>query len=297
MARILFIFAKLLLLAQLIFIKIKEEEWVQVIKVYGKPFVTKNKEHFSPLVNTTLHFLIVALGLNLLIIFLSFFYRKRQKLAYDKVDNVLAGMQNIYFLLMTGVVISGVLGLMGIDQKSLFTGLSIVAAAIAIITKDYIANIISGIAISFSDEISIGDYVSMDEHRGKVIDISISRLALQNDDDDIIYIPNNTFFTSEIVNYTKKNIRKVNIEFELDTSGLTTIEALETDLVETLADYHDHIEVDTFRLRVVEIRKDSLSLKFQFMLKHINRELEREIRRKTVRRVVNHIRNNQEVGD
>ena len=288
MARILFILTKIILLAGLVFIKVKEEEWALILKPWGK--IVSLGYKFSDLTHALLHFFIFVLGLNLVLIFMSGIYRRRQQLPKGKMDNVLAGLSNIYILLMTAAVVVTVLSFFGIDPKNLFTGLSIVAAAIAIVTKDYIANIISGIAISFSDEISIGDYVQIGEHKGRVTDITISRIALQNDDDDIIFILHNTVFISEIINYTKKGIRKVNIGFELNLIYLDTIEDLEDDLIDTLKDYHEHIEEGSFRLKVVEIHKDSLQLKFQFTLKQINRDLEREIRRKTIRRVVNHIR-------
>jgi small-conductance mechanosensitive channel len=288
MARALFILSKIILFAGLLFIRVKEEEWAVILKPWGK--IISSGHRFSQPVDSVLNFLVFILGVNLLVIILSAFYRRRQKLPKGKRDNVLAGLDNIYFLLMAGAVVMTLLSFFGIDTKSLFTGLSIVAAAIAIITKDYISNIISGIAVSFSDEISIDDYVKIGEHKGKVTDISISRIALLNDDDDIIFIPNNTVFVSDIINYTKKGIRKVNIEFEVDLAHLDTIEELENDLVDSLAEFHDHIEEGSFRLKIVDIRKDNLSLKFQYVLKQINRELEREIRKKTVRRLVNHIK-------
>ena len=291
MARFLFILSKFILLAGLVFVKLKEEEWAQILKPWGK--LVSRGYRFSDLTNSLLNFLIFALGVNLLLIFMSAIYRRRQKLPKGKMDNVLAGLSNIYILLMTGAVIMTLLSFFGIEPKSLFTGLSIVAAAIAIVTKDYIANIISGITISFSDEISIGDYVKIGEHKGRVTDITISRIALQNDDDDIIFILHNTVYISEIINYTKKGIRRVNIEFELNLNFLETIEALEQELIDTLKDYHESIEPDSFRLKIVDIKKDSLDLKFQYTLKEINRELERDIRKKTVRRVVNHIRRNE----
>ncbi len=285
MARFLFIAFKYFLLFALIYLKVRSNLWKSDFKMP----LNINSEHFLGFTNILLNFLILLLGLNLLKIGAVSLYRRRQHLSADKPDNVMVGIQNIYILLTTAVVMVTSLSFFGIDIKSLFTGLTIVAAAIAIITKDYIANIISGIAISFSDEISIGDYVKIAEHKGKVMDISISRIALLNDDDDTIYIPNNTVFISNIINYTKKGIRKVSIEFEMNLEFIDTIEGLEKDLIECLSDYHGSIEEGSFALKIVDIKKDSLDLKFQYILKGINRELEREIRRKTVRRVVNHI--------
>ncbi|MBI1224868.1 MAG: mechanosensitive ion channel [Bacteroidetes bacterium] len=285
MARYFFILLKYLALVALIYLKVRSTIWEGDLSL---PFLTSSK-HFLSLTNILINFLILLLGLNLLKIGAVGLYRRRQHLPPNKPDNVIVGIQNIYILLTSAVVLITALSFFGIDIKSLFTGLTIVAAAISIITKDYIVNIISGIAISFSDEISIDDYIKIAEHKGKVIDITISRIALLNDDDDTIFIPNNTVYISNIINYTKRGIRKVSIEFELNLTFLDTIEELEDNLIECLSDYHSNIEEGSFMLKIVEIKKDSLDLKFQYTLKSINRELEREIRRKTVRRVVNHI--------
>lgn len=297
MARRFFILVKLTVLVLLIYAQVRSDEWEPELNSLGRTIFSltrPDRVRFLGFTNIILNFLILVLGLNLLKLFLSSVYRRRQNRVQGRPDNVLVGLENIYFLLTTSLVVITLLSFFGIDVRSLFTGLTIVAAALAIITKDYIVNIISGIAISFSDEISIGDYVKIGSHKGKVTDISISRISLLNDDDDLIFIPNNTAFTSDIINYTKNGIRKVNIEFEVDLARLKTIEGLEEDLIECLRDYHSSIEEGSFKLKIVDIRKDSLSLKFQYTLRQLDRELEREIRRKTVRRVVNHIRGNPE---
>ena len=285
-------FLKLLLLVALVYVKIRSDEWESELSNFFKQVFSLTRGDgvkFKNFLSVLLNFSILIIGLHLLTVIGISIYRRRNAIPKDSPNNVILGLQNLYILLTTAVVLVTLLSFFGIDIKSLFTGLTIVAAAIAILTKDYIANIISGIAISFSDEISIGDYVKIAEHKGKVIDISISRIALHNDDDDIVFIPNNTVFISDIINYTKKGIRRVSIEFEMNLTFLTTIEALEADLIECLSDYHESIEPGSFKLKIVEIRKDSLDLKFQYTLRSIDRALESEIRRKTVRRVVNHI--------
>ena len=244
-------------------------------------------------VELVLNYIVFILALNLGIGLLSFYYRRRKKYSESKKDNVINGLQNLYYLILTGATIMTILGFWNIDASTLFTTLSIVAAAIAIISRDYLLEIISGMIISFSNEVSIDDYIKIGEHKGKVIDINLTKIALINEDDDIVFLPNNKVFSSEIVNYTKGQIRKVNIEFELDLKFLKPIEELENDLIECLADYHDQMEKDKFILRIVSINKESLFLKFQFQLLQVNREIERELRKKTVRRVVNYINRTQ----
>ena len=235
-------------------------------------------------------FIVFALSASLAVAILSYLYRRNKKLPSSKNDNVLLGLRNIYYIVLTGAAMITILGFWNIDLKTLFTTLSIVAAAIAIISKDYVSEIISGIIISFSREVTIDDYVKIGEHKGKIIDINLTKIALLNEDDDVIFIPNNKVFSSEIVNYTRREIKKVSIEVEVLTAAIETVEELESDLIRSIQEYEAHIEPQSYNLKVVDIRKDSVSLKFQYVLREINRDLEREIRRKTVRRVVNYIK-------
>lgn len=244
------------------------------------------------IVSVLLAFLTIVLFLNLAMLTLITFYRRGKKLKPTQADNVTVGLQNLYYLIVAGLLILTVAALWNINPVELFTSLSIVAAAIAIISKDYISEIISGMIITFSREIAIDDYIRIGDQRGKVTDITLTKIALLNDDDDVLYLPNNKVYTSEIINYTRKEIRKVSIEFELNIAALKTVEELEADLIEAISDYEAHIVPDSYNLKVVDIRKDSLDLKFQYVLHRINRELEREIRRKTVRRVVNYVKQN-----
>lgn len=242
------------------------------------------------IIDMVVGFLIFFISANLVLVLLTWLYRRRRGMKGRTADNVIFGLNNIYYLVIGGGVITMILGFFGIDLKTLFTSLSIVAAAIAIVSKDYISEVISGFIISFSSEISVGDYIKIGPHKGKIIDLSLTKISFLNEDDDIIYIPNNTVYTSEIVNYTKREIRRVSIEFDVDLQAFESIEALEADLTEALKDYHQHIEKGSFWLRIFEIHKDYVSLKFQYVLKKIDRDLEIQIRRRTVRRIVAYVK-------
>src|SRR5690606_39719289 len=78
-----------------------------------------------------------------------------------------------------------------VNYRTFFTSISIVAAANAIVSKDYIVDIVSGILLSFSSYIKTDDYIKTGENSGKVIDMTLSKILLLNDDDDIIAVPNN----------------------------------------------------------------------------------------------------------
>jgi small-conductance mechanosensitive channel len=113
----------------------------------------------------------------------------------------------------------------------------------------------------------------------------------------MIYIPNNTLLTSEVINYTKREIKRTSIDFEIDLRHLKTVEELEQSLIDELSPFQDLIQSDSYYLRVAEVGKDSVSMKFQYILKEPNKELERLIRRKTIRRLVEIISEREKIAD
>ncbi|MEP6793352.1 MAG: mechanosensitive ion channel domain-containing protein [Saprospiraceae bacterium] len=248
-----------------------------------------NFPSIGQVVLVALRFFMFLIGASLVVRLLAMVYRGRKHLPYNKKDNVTVGLSNIFIMVIAVYGFLSTFGLFGIEIYKIFTTVSIVAAAIAIISKDFIADIISGIVISFSKEISIDDFVKIGDHKGKIVDINIAKTALLNEDDDIIFMPNSTVFTSDVINYTKKQIKKTSIDFEVATSSIGSVEELEDQLIESLHEYHHLIEPNSYLLRVVNIKKDFLILKFQYNLIQFSREMERQIKRKAVRAIVKNI--------
>ncbi|MCB0631705.1 MAG: mechanosensitive ion channel [Saprospiraceae bacterium] len=242
---------------------------------------------------TLISFGILLLATRLILKFTGWWYRKQAHMTPDQDDNVIYGLSNLYYLLIVTFGVLTALRLFGIDYRDLFTSLSIVAAAIAIISKDFITEIISGFIISFSRQINANDYVKIGENKGKIIDINLTKTTLINEDDDIIIIPNNRVFSSEIINYTRREIKKISTEFEIDLKVLDSVEQLENELIETLKEYRKFIQKNSYNLKIVQIKKDHLQMKFQYILHQVDRDLERTIRRKVARQVVRFARHQQ----
>lgn len=211
-----------------------------------------------------------------------------------EVDNILSGGRNIYYLILGFGFIAFLLSLAGINFGTLFTTLSIVAAAIAIVTKEFLAPIIAGFHIALSKNLNINDYVKIGDLKGKIVDLQLTKLKLLSDDDDLIIISNEKAYFNEIVNYTKGNARKVNLNFILSSDFEGTVDDLEQNLIDEILEFSTEIEKDSYNLKVMDIQKDSISFKFQYELKkQDDRNLEKIIRKKTIRKVVNHIKSNK----
>lgn len=237
---------------------------------------------FTNLVSFLYLIAILAFGKELLL----FWYRQSKKIPYSDTDNIIIGVHNIYRIVVAVIALLSVLALFEVNAHELFASLSIIAAAIAIISKDYISNIIGGMLITFSNNISVGDYIRVGTNKGRVLDITITMFNLLTDDDDVVTLPNSTVYASEVVNYTKRTIKKTSIEFEINLQAFDTVTQLENDLIETLVEYRESIQENSCHLKAVSIKKDAVEFKFQYILDLPDREKEQEIRRKVIRRVV-----------
>jgi len=219
--------------------------------------------------------LLISLGW---LIIISWYIRKNQ-LKTNVKDNFVLGINRISSVLNTAFFIVAVMLFFDIHPKQFLTSISIVAAAIALLFRDYITNMINGLIIMFSDQLSLGDHIVIGEHSGKIQDITLVNVVMLNDDDDVILIPNSSIFTSLIVNQSKQNIKKVTVEFELDHKHLLTLDVLEQRLQNVLSPYNDAITQGTFLLRTLEIKKDMARFKVQLLLSMQDKKTERAIRR------------------
>ncbi|MEE9350597.1 MAG: mechanosensitive ion channel domain-containing protein [Flavobacteriaceae bacterium] len=218
-----------------------------------------------------------------------FLYSKNRKLPNKFKNNVHYGIENISKLIIGVGFILTIANVFGIEAKELVTSLSIVAAAFAILFKEFIIDLVSGIYLSFSKEFEINDYVKLKNHKGNIVEIGMLKSKILNENDDLVLIPNSTIHNNEIINYTKRDIRLLNVSFQIDINFIKDIEKLEAELIDSLKHFNEYIEEDSYNLKIVELQKDYLDLKFQYRLKHFDKTLLKNIRKKTVRKVFNFI--------
>ena len=214
---------------------------------------------------------------------LLFFYRKKKKLAYNEVDNFTLGIRNVFILLYVIGFVIIVVTITGVQLTSFIFSVSIVAAALAITLKEHFADIISSMLMTFSSEIEVGDRIKFGDYKGVIQSMNLSKTSLLTDDDDLLYIPNSKLFFADLINYTKRDIKKASIGFELANGTVSDLVELEQRLVGSIIDFNEFIVDGTVNLRIVEVKKDYSVFKFQYILKRNDVQLERAIRREVVR--------------
>ncbi len=220
---------------------------------------------------------------------LKLIYRWNSRLRGQAQSNVYHGINNITRVVVGLGVVVMIFSLFGIDPRTLLTSMSIVAAAIAIISKEFINDFLIGLNFSFSKNFEINDYVKLGEQRGRIMQIGILKVHLLNDDDDLVLIPNSKVYVGEIVNYTKRDLALLSIDFQLDIRSVGSIETLEQDLISSLDGFSEFIEPKSFNLKIVDMKKDYIDFKFQYRIKELDSKLQKMIRKRTVRQVFNNV--------
>lgn len=289
MKKFLVLVLKMGLLITLVLLRL--HEWDLSDYYYRSRYRDEIEYYFDTVLSISIFLIIV----DFIQFFVVWIYRKRHRVRGE--DTFIIGIGHVYSLVLVIGMVVGLLSLFHLRVREVFTSLSIIFAGLAILTKDYISNMINGMIITFSGQFSLGDNVSIGTHRGKITDITLQNIHLLNDDDDVIYIPNNMVLNFEVVNYTKREIKRTSIDFDIDLKYLKTVEELERHLIEVLKPFKDLIKPDSYYLRVADVKKDSVSMKFQYILKEPNKDLERQIRRRTVRHLVEVISDREKIVD
>ncbi|MCZ2130869.1 MAG: mechanosensitive ion channel family protein [Bacteroidia bacterium] len=208
-------------------------------------------------------------------------YRRRKNIV-NGLDNFIVGINTISLIIILVLLFFAFLQLVNIEIKHFFTSISIIAAAIAILSKDYISNAINGMTLMFNTNIEIGDYVKIDEQKGKIINLSLMNVQLKSEEGDLVLIPNNLVLNHQIVNYTKGDTRKAQVELPLPIIMFEDIEKTERVFKETISEFNHKANLNSFNVRIVDIQKDVVTVRLSIILHETDWEIDKEIRKKWI---------------
>ncbi|WP_158857691.1 mechanosensitive ion channel family protein [Lunatibacter salilacus] len=225
--------------------------------------------------------LIISLGR---IILVRFYLRKKRRAGLHA--NFVLGINHIAGIFNVLIVLLSIMVLFDIQPLEFLSSITIVAAAIALLSKDYITNMINGLILMFSDQLTLGDYIKFGEIKGKIQDITLLNVVIVNEDEDLVMIPNSLILSSQVINHSRQNVKKITLEFEVKLSPHLDLGKLESALKISLTPYLAAIDIDTFYIKTLSIQKDSVRIKLQVQLTHSERSMEKEIKRKLNQRII-----------
>ena len=215
------------------------------------------------ILNHVIRALIFLLSTNLIfslgrIITLRIYLQQREETKVQ--PNFVVGIDRIEFLLNLLAILISLMLAFGIRPLEFLTSITIVAAAIALLTKDYITNIVNGLIMMFSDQLEIGDKVQIGRHTGFIRDITLINLVLKNDAGEIILIPNTMALTTDVVNYSKNNTHQLIFDAELSFKKELHLTELERVLEVILEQYALVVQKEGAQLTLLDRKIDTVSI-------------------------------------
>lgn len=108
------------------------------------------------------------------------------------------------FIWIVGLLV--MLHLFGVELTAVISGLGIGGLAIALASKDSLANFFGTLSILFSDVFSQGDWIEVDGKEGTVVEIGLRVTKLRTFDNALIAIPNAVVANQDVKNWNKRSL-------------------------------------------------------------------------------------------
>lgn len=108
-------------------------------------------------------------------------------------------------------------GSLGVDVRSILTGLGIAGLAISLAAQNIIRDFLNGVFIVFEDQFAVGDVVKVEGNSGVVETFTLRTTRLRTLDGELVTIPNGSIST--VLNFTKKWSRariEVGVDYRTD---------------------------------------------------------------------------------
>ncbi len=108
-----------------------------------------------------------------------------------------------------------IIAILGIPTASVIAVIASAGVAIGLALQGALSNIAGGLMILILRPFRVGDFVEIAGYSGTVTDVGIFYTVLTTGDNKVVTIPNGTVMGDEIVNYSVKETRRVELVFNV----------------------------------------------------------------------------------
>ncbi len=139
-----------------------------------------------------------------------------KKCAKKNLDKTISRTLIYIFKLSLKIVITICLvGFVGIDTSGLTALVASLGVCIGLAVNGALSNIAGGVMLIITRPFKIDDYIEACGQGGTVEEINLTQTKLRTPDNKVVYIPNGTLHSSEIINYSEKDTRRVDFLFSI----------------------------------------------------------------------------------
>lgn len=184
-----------------------------------------------------------------LLIKLKYENKKVQKRNNKKFTTISVLLKNLSKYIIYIIALLAILKVFGINTAALVTGVGVISLVLGLAVQDLLKDILAGLAIILEGQLSIGDYVKVNDFLGYVIYVGIKTTKIQAYSGEIYIVSNRNINT--IINYSIDRtlaIVDLSIGYEED------IDKVEKILKVTAANLCDKIELLEEEIEVLGVQ-------------------------------------------
>ena len=111
------------------------------------------------------------------------------------------------------LVVICLIGYLGLDTSGITAVIASLGVSVGLAVNGTLSNLAGGVLLVITRPFSDDDYIEACGYSGTVEDIKLCSTKLRTVDNKVVYLPNGKLSTSEIVNYSEKPLRRVDIVF------------------------------------------------------------------------------------
>ena len=142
--------------------------------------------------------------------------RAEKQIGEGKLDKTLyKSISYIVRVMAKVLVVVALIGYLGFDTSGFAAILTSLGIGIGLAVNGTLSNFAGGILLLITRPFTDDDFIEACSFSGTVEDILICNTKIRTPDNKVVYLPNGKLSTSEIVNYSKKPTRRVDLTFSV----------------------------------------------------------------------------------
>lgn len=130
------------------------------------------------------------------------------------------------------LIVIGIIGYLGIDTSGMTALIASLGVGVGLAVNGTLSNLAGGALLLITRPFKDDDYIEACGYEGTVEAILICNTKLRTSDNKVVYLPNGKLSTSEIVNYSEKDTRRVDVTYSISyTDDLERAKSIIMDIV------------------------------------------------------------------
>ncbi|MGJ8745645.1 mechanosensitive ion channel family protein [Polaribacter sp.] len=181
------------------------------------------------------------IAIALIVIFIAYFASRAinnfisknlgKKIKQQSVRNLVSRVASA-FIFLTGLYIAMTVLKFDDTLKAIISAAGISGIVIGLALQGTLSNTISGVVLSFRQNLNIGNWIETNGYSGEVIDINLNYFVIREADNNTVVIPNKTILENPFKNYSLTTKMRITITCGVGySSNLKQVERLTKDVV------------------------------------------------------------------